>query len=240
MRQKNMKMSFDRESERKDVNQYLKKVYKIGLRDFEFDLRNIKVFFDLVKLKKRKVQYQAKIRGLEVYKRKVVAKIIEFLHNADLWKEIKEVNSGKNVSTDEGIASYIKRNFGLTPYFERIDANIRFYKRAIILLDGYRVETEEKRKRIRYPTLISLVWFYSMFRGKATNTQKFRDIAKLLDWLSANKPKLMNELFGEQVSLDDPAVKANYDRYIKNPTRNREVYRDIAMSIHCERFSPVD
>jgi hypothetical protein len=221
-----------------ELNQYLKKAYKVRSRDFEFGLRTIKSFFDSIKLKKRKKDFQSKITVLEAAKRKVLKGLIDFLRSSGLLSEITEIRG--RVLTDERTVSYIKQHFGLSPYFEKIDNNIRFYKKAVVLLEGFSVETEGKKKRIKLSTLISLVWFYTMRDGRVTNTQKFSDISKLLTWFSTHKPRVMSELFGIQVALDDAAIKANYDRYIKSPSESRRVYREIAGSIDSERFSPPD
>ena len=102
------------------------------------------------------------------------------------------------------------------------------------------METEDKKKRVQHKTLISLVWFYSMFKGEVTNTQKFKDISELLSWFSDNKPEFMDELFGKKIELDVQAIKADYDRYINNPTDDQKVYQELAYSISAETFSPVD
>jgi hypothetical protein len=233
-------MSIDEIRNTRELNQYLKKTYKVRLQDFEFGLRNIKLFFDSINLKKRKKEYRTKIAELEAAKRRILQSIFSFLRSTGLWAEITEIRPIDRSLANERTVSYIKQHFGLTPYFGIIDDNIRFYRRAVILLDGFSVETEENKKRIKLSTLIALVWFYTMRDGKVTNTQKFSDISKLLTWYSTYKPEVMSELFGAQVVLDNNAIKANYDRYIKSPLESRKVYREIAASIDAERFSPPD
>jgi len=230
-------VSFTRESNEEEVNQYLGETYGFDLSHFELGLRNIKTFFDLVETKKKKIKFRKKIDDLESEKRKVTEHIDDFLSNSDLWNEIQ---SEGTPWTHERKVSYIKEEFRLNNVFEKVEKNVRSYQKKLTLLNGFRIETEEKKKRIQHQTLISLVWFYSMFKGEVTNTQKFKDISVLLDWFSEKKSELMVELFGEKIELDDSAIKANYDRYINNPNEHQKVYQELARSICAETLSPVD
>ncbi|TET70220.1 MAG: hypothetical protein E3J56_08430, partial [Candidatus Aminicenantes bacterium] len=218
-------MSFTKESGEQEVSQYLRETYGYDLSHFEFSLRNIKTFFDLIELKKKRAQFQQKIDDLESEKRKVIEHIDDFLSNSGLWDEIQ---TESNVWTNENKVTYIKEEFCLNQFFEKIDDKVRSLQKKIILLDGFEMETEDKKKRVQHKTLISLVWFYSMFKGEVTNTQKFKDIGELLSWFSDNKPEFMDELFGEKIELDIPAIKATYDRYINNPTDDQKVYQELA------------
>jgi hypothetical protein len=226
----------------KELDRHLWKTYRLRRRDFEFGLRNVGSFFVSIKLKKRKKEYQTRISELEAAKRKILKNIVNFLNRTGLWAEITDISPENRLVSHEGTVSYLKQHFGLAPYFEKIDNKIRFYRRVIVLLDGFRIETEGKKKSVKLSTLIVLVWFYTMRDAdkKVTKTQKFRDISRLLTWFSTHKPELMNELFGTQVVLDDTAIKANYDRYIKNPSASRRAYKEIAFLIDEERFYPPD
>ena len=77
-------MSFTKESSEQEVSQYLRETYDHDLSHFEFSLRNIKTFFDLIKLKKKRAQFQQKIDDLESEKRKVIEHIDDFLSYSGL------------------------------------------------------------------------------------------------------------------------------------------------------------
>ena len=204
---------------------------------FELGLRNIKTFFDLIETKKKRTEFRKKIDDLELEKRKIIKHIIYFFTQTGLWNEVQPPD---NPWSRERKVLYIKEEFGLNQFFEKIDDKVRSLQKKIILLDGFEMETEDKKKRVQHKTLISLVWFYSMFKGEVTNTQKFRDISVLLDWFSENKSELMVELFGKTVNLDDSAIKAKYDRYINSPSEGLKIYQELALSICADTLSPVD
>ena len=163
--------------------------------------------------------------------------IIFLLSNSGLWDEIQ---TESNVWTNENKVTYIKEEFCLNQFFEKIDDKVCSLQKKIMLLDGFEMETEDKKKRVQHKTLISLVWFYSMFKGEVTNTQKFKDISVLLDWFSEKKSELMVDLFRKKIKLNVPAIKADYDRYINNPNEHQKVYQELAYSISAETLSPVD
>jgi len=230
-------MSFAKESSEQEVSQYLREIYGYDLPHFEFSLRNIMTFFDLIEMKKKRTEFRKKIDDLELEKRKIIKHINYFLTQTGLWNEIQFPD---NPWPNERKVLYIKEEFGLNQFFEKIDDKVRSLQKKIILLDGFEMETEDKKKRVQHKTLISLVWFYSMFKGEVTNTQKFKDISVLLDWFSEKKSELMVELFGKKIELDVPAIKADYDRYINNPTDDQKVYQELAYSISAESLFPVD
>lgn len=230
-------MDFSKFSDEEEANQHLRDTYGFDLSHFELGLRNIKTFFDLIETKKKRTEFRKKIDDLELEKRKIIKHINYFLTQTGLWNEIQFPD---NPWPRERKVSYIKEEFGLNQFFEKIDDKVRSLQKKIILLDGFEMETEDKKKRVQHKTLISLVWFYSMFKGEVTNTQKFKDISVLFDWFSEKKSELMVELFGKKIELDVPAIKADYDRYINNPTDDQKIYQELAYSISAETFSPVD
>jgi hypothetical protein len=230
-------MSFSRNDREDVVNQELNNTYGFGLPYFELGLKNIKTWFDFIKIKKKKAKFEKMIDDLESEKRKLIEHIDDFLSKSKLWDEIQSEDS---LWLHERKVSYIKDEFNLSHFFEKIDKNIRSYRKKIEIVDGFHIETEEKKKRVQQQTLISLIWYLSMFKGAITNTQKFRDIRELLFWLTENKTELMEELFGEQIHLDESVIKANYDRYINNPSESQKIYKDIAESICAESLFPVD
>ena len=233
-------MSFEIETQKDDVNKYLREMYGYNLSYFEYSLRNILAFYNLIKLKKRAPFFRERIRILETEKRLVIERIDDFLTKVELWDEIKHIQLEGATLTQERKISYIKSNFGLNPHFDRIDKKLKFHKRRVALLNGFQIETEEKKKRITPQTLIALVWYLAFQLGNGTKSQKFQDVAKLMNWFAYHEIEDFMNLFDEPIEVYASAAKNDYERYIQNPNELRKIYKDLAFSIYSESFSDIE
>jgi len=83
-------MSFEVESQRDDVDEYLREVYGSGLTNFEFSLRNIMAFYSLIDLKQKETLFRERINVLETEKILLIENIDDFLTKTKLWDEIKK------------------------------------------------------------------------------------------------------------------------------------------------------
>jgi hypothetical protein len=233
-------MSFEIEDPREHVDEYLRTKYGFGLSYFEFSLKNITSFYSLIELKKNKPLFEEEINILETEKRLLIERIDDFLIKVNLWDDIKHNQLEGAILTSDRKVSYIKSNFGLDIYFEKIDEKLKSYKKRVVLLRSFQIETEEKHKRIEPQTLIALVWYLAVQFGENTKSQKFEDVAKLMNWFFHNEIEDMMNLFREPIEMDASAIKNDYERYIQNPNEIQRIYHDLAFSIYGESFSDIE
>lgn len=233
-------MSFEVESPKENVNEYLREVYGFGLAYFEFSLKNITSFYSLIELKKNKPLFEEEINVLETEKRLLIERIDDFLIKVNLWDDIKYNQLEGAILTPDRKVSYIKSHFGLDIHFEKIDNKLNLHKKRVSLLGGFHIETEDKYKRIESQTLIALVWYLAFQFGDNTKSHKFQDIAKLMNWFFHNEVEDMMNLFSEPIEMDASAIKNDYERYIQNPNEIQRIYHDLAFSIYGESFSDIE
>ena len=115
----------------------------------------------------------------------MIENIDNFLTKTKLWDKIKKNQLKGAILTHERKASYIKSSF--------IDEKIKFYKRRIAILRSFPMKTEERKKRIKPQTLIALVWYLAVQFGDNTKSQKFEDVALLMNWFFYNEGEEMNK-----------------------------------------------
>lgn len=234
-------MSFNVKSPKHEVDQYLVDTYGYGLSYFRNSLENIASFYEALKLKKRERKLKAEIQFLEEKKTWLVECIDKFLMDTKLWDDIKQNHFGGSTLTQNRKISFIKSKFRLNNFFNDIDEKHKPLKKRLNLLQHFHVKTSDKKKRIKPHTLVTLVWYLAFSnKKKVSNATKFNDISFLIAWFIHNEYSQIEKLVPSSYVSQSYIIKNDYTRYIQNPRGTRNVYKDLALTICAESFSPQD
>jgi hypothetical protein len=219
-----------------EKNRYLENNYRYSLTQFENSLLAIKTYYKLISRKKGIPEIRRRIDYLQSSKESLVRKIDGFLTKSRSWEWIKHNFASLGELTEEQRANFVRSKFHLNYYYKFVDIRIEQLNRLISFATSINFHTENMRKRVRPETMIILVWTLAFRNHGANGKKSYRETKDLWAWFRKNKGGLLSELFGQPIDIGLDTIRRDFERYIQNPLRGKEVYGELAKSLCSQSF----
>ena len=246
-------MDYNERSPRQAVELHLSNISGPSLIQFENSIESIKTYYELINKKRSITNLRRTIEILESTKDDLIKTIDGFIEKTDSWKWTKNTflnidESGEagdfqeeddlheDELDDETKQEFIRTHFHLQHYFDFVDERIDRLNRIISLISRFHFHTEEKRKRVQLHTMVVLVWIIAFKNIGLSNRRSYAETRALLKWFSRNRRQFIEEEIGQQIHIGLDAIRRDFERYILNPTRETESYKELAETLYSQIF----